>query len=372
MNHSIHTSERQSFRGCRRRWDWLFHDRWYPVTTAKPLEFGQAFHQAMEVYYEPSTWFADREVVAALAIKAFVDKCEKQRTAYLNQTQVSYLPSDVQQDYDERVELGKGMLNYFLNQVAPGYDAHFKPVKVEVAFEVPITSKDGEQLFCGECGAPITYGGRLDALVEDEHGDYWIVDWKTAATIRDRTMHLELNDQISSYVWALSRMGVRVRGFVYVEIAKMFPLPPKRLKQKRLGCSFSVSKSEPVEYNMYLRTIQEEDAEAYEKGFYDDFLAWLKVDGPTYSARYQIHKTPYQLAEIGHNIFLEAQDMVNPNLSIYPAPGRFACEWCAFQSPCLSRNDGSDYLYTLESLYQKRDKHYWDEKEASTESKGGE
>jgi hypothetical protein len=54
--HEIHTSERKSFRACRRRWDWLFRGHYYPVETAKPLEFGIAYHKAMEVWYNPDTW----------------------------------------------------------------------------------------------------------------------------------------------------------------------------------------------------------------------------------------------------------------------------------------------------------------------------
>lgn len=373
MNHSIHTSERRSFRGCRRRWDWLFHDRWYPIITAKPLEFGVAYHEAMEVYYRPETWHMPRHAIAALAIKAFVDKCEEQKANFLRLNPDTSLNEEAKADYEERVELGKGMLQWHLGRIAPMCD-NFKPVRVEVAFEVPVVNPDtGEQLQCGLCGAPITYGGRIDALVEDEYGDYWIVDWKTTATIReDNDEHLYLDDQIGSYCWAMSVLNIPVRGFMYHEQRKDFPRPPKQNKTTRLGRKFSVSKSEPVEYELYRETVAREDTEAYEAGLYDEYLEWLRTDGPKFHMRYQIHKTPYELREIGKNIYLEAREMVNPDLAIYPAAGRFSCSFCAFRQPCMGKNNGEDYYFTLQSLFTRRDRHYWELKDASTESKGGE
>lgn len=62
LTHEIHTSERKSFRGCRRRWDWIFRGNYYPVVTAKPLEFGIAYHLAQG--YGSPTQSEDVEVHA--------------------------------------------------------------------------------------------------------------------------------------------------------------------------------------------------------------------------------------------------------------------------------------------------------------------
>jgi len=51
--HEIHTSERGSFRGCRRRWDWIFNQNYYPKMTPKHFDFGTAFHKALETYRMP-------------------------------------------------------------------------------------------------------------------------------------------------------------------------------------------------------------------------------------------------------------------------------------------------------------------------------
>lgn len=410
--HEIHTSERKSFRGCRRRWDWIFQQYYYPQMTAKPLEFGVAFHNAMEVLYDPDTWKMDKKMVANAAIQVFVKTCDDQLAKYSE----NYDPSpEVLEDYAERVELGKGMLNYYTKSVASRYDEHWTPLKVEVEFIVPIQSPDtGEYLFCtcdrcwvvfcmhhdareradnpewvslneqpGERerfqGLPVVLAGRIDLLAEDEHGDYWIVDWKTAARLargdvsgQDRDEFLDLDDQIGSYVMALRRkLGLNVRGFVYVEIKKAFPEEPKRNSTTRLGRAYSVAKNQNVDYETYVDCVSKNDTAAYEAGLYDEFLDFLKEGGVNFYGRYQIAKSDEELEEIERNLFVEASDMVDKNLRIYPNPGRFNCGFCAFRQPCLEQFRQGDYQYLLDTMFDKRKQHYW-VKQLSTDSQGGE
>ena len=405
--HEIHTSERRSFRACRRRWDWAFNEAYYPNVTAKPLEFGVAYHEAMEIYYDPAWWDTDREVRAALAIKKFVDTCEAQRKAALESHVNLTYDDDVEMDYDERVELGKGMLSFYFNEVAPVEDKGWRPVKVEVGFMILIPNPEtGESVIwckCDNCqtkintyrdtmkgkeecippalrlilggldALPVVYAGRLDMLAEDltHKGNYYIFDWKTARAIPDNHDFLYLDDQVASYVWALSELGLNVRGFVYHEQRKGFPSAPKKNKQRRLGCLFSVAKNQDTDYDKYLATVKAEDREAYEEGAYDEFLEYLKTYGVKYFERTKIVKAKSELAQIAENIGYEALDMIDQSLRIYPSPGRFGCQFCAFQTPCIEKNSGGDWEYTLDSLFERRE-HYYLRKDASTESKSGE
>lgn len=427
--HEVHTSERRSFRGCRRRWSWVFQDFYYPKVTAKPLEFGVAFHNGMEVLYDPDTWKWDRQVVKNMAIGAFKKKCEQQKLKYLSNVDQNYLPEgEVADEYASRIELGVGMLQYYCEKVAPGYDDGWTPVQVEVEFIVPIQNPDnGAYLFCTcsrcrrtqemywqeqglgykfevqyekthEWIAVVQYGpegpeqiiedwrglvvclaGRIDLLAEDRFGKLWVVDWKTAARLargdvsgQDRDEFLELDDQIGSYVMALRRkLGLDVRGFVYVELKKAFPAEPQRNVQIRKGCMYSVNKQQSVDYDTYLACVKKNDTQAYEEGLYDDFLAYLKEAGERFHGRYQIFKTDAELEEIERALFMEAAEMTNPDLMIYPSPGRFSCGFCAFRQPCLEKFRQGDYEYMLDTMYDRRKTHYW-VKELSTDKQGGE
>lgn len=375
MVHSIHTSERLSYRGCRRRWSWIFQEGYYPKITPKYFEFGTAYHLAMEILYEPSTWYLwelggiTRNALQNLVIKAFCDKVRQQRNTFLINSGQESLSMEEETDYEERLELGKGMLKYYFD-LMEGLDDGFKPLQTEVSFDVPIVNPDtGEPLMCynincykhkGVAPVPVTYGGRCDLLVLDKYGHLYILDWKTAARVdHEALLFLELDDQIGSYPWALRSLGIDVKGFIYHQQKKGYPQPPTENKTIRLGRRFSVSKTQDTDYDTYANTVMKEDREAYDAGYYDEFLDFLRVEGVKFYNRVQVSKTPYELDQVGRNIFLEAQEMMNPNLVIYPSTGKMGCSSCAFREPCVGKNAGHDYIYTLGSMFDKLTP-YWE------------
>src|SRR3954465_12983134 len=79
LSHEIHTSEIRSFLGCRRRWNWAYRERIVPEISARPLQFGIAFHIAMETFYNPHFWSSTTpEDKTRRAINAFIGECERQ------------------------------------------------------------------------------------------------------------------------------------------------------------------------------------------------------------------------------------------------------------------------------------------------------
>lgn len=431
--HSVHTSERRSFRGCRRRHDLIFRHGYYPVTTAKPLEFGVAFHKAMEKLYDPLTW-NNRALATDLAKAIFVETCQEQFGKYQKAVKDGKVGlfqdmEEVKADYEERKALGLGMLKHYIKAEMPIHDVNFTPVKVEIEFEVPIESPQGDQLWCtcNRCwnrfkadpkgkafiqadmlrrkdhsagcpcvdengyeesvrldswrehhwkGLPVTYGGRFDMLCRDQLGRYWIFDWKTTTRMTSGEPGADddfmwMDDQISSYCWAMWKIGFPIAGFVYVELKKVAPEEPEPLSRPYKGRMYSTNKNTVCStYDQYLTTVRENDPSAYANGYYDEFLKYLQEEFK-FHKRHQIHRGEEELANIGENIWKEACDITDHNLRIYPSPGRFACNTCAFWDPCLMMNRGEDYTYTLETLYDKRERHYF-EREPSTETKGGE
>lgn len=427
LTHSIHTSERRSFRGCRRRWDWISRQFYYPKVTARPLEFGVAFHAGMEKYYEFYLGlFAnpDPEAAMKLAVQEFHKVTADQRLKYVRNH--GPLDADKDADYNDRQQLGADMLKYYFTNVAPIADKGLKPLKVEIKFEVPITNPyTGEQDLwckCDHCwrqfkrsdvyrkeytsweryleavdelcgshdgtaeeeysknwkGLPVTYGGRIDILFEDSLGRLWIGDWKTAARLSGTETsdeYLWNDDQITAYVWALRLIGFNVAGFIYAEIKKAVPVEPEPLKSIRLGRRFSVSKQIVTDWKLYEQTVMENDSYAYEIGLYDDFIDYLKREGPNFHSRHQVNRNDEECRQAGINIWLEARDMVNPSLPIYPNPGRFHCKGfgpdsgCAFWEPCLGTNRGEDVDYSLTTLFDHLDRHYWEDKPPTTDKR---
>jgi hypothetical protein len=412
--HSIHNSGAKSYQGCRRRWDWIYHGRYYPTITAKPLEFGVAMHAGMEKLYDPLTWH-DKELRQALALGTFTQTVDKQYLEF-RKKHPELINAETTADYQERKTLGLDMLRYYSKHIADVADLGLTPIKVEVEFEVQIKGPNGETLWCkcDRCwekqvetvgadmvadtlnrmrmlvgvgvpycacvdpenehpweswreehwkGLPVTFGGRIDCLMMDQFGRYWIYDWKTAARMSTTEEFLFTDTQITGYCWALWSIGVPIAGFIYAEMKKAVPVEPEPHKkgQRRLGLLYSVSKSMDTTAELYEQTVKENDNYAYTQGLYDDFIAHLKSEnGPRFHQRFQINRNVNELRNFGIDIYNIASEMVDPNIKIYPAPGKFNCQNCAFFDPCLSKNRGEDYMYTLETLYDKRARHYYE------------
>jgi hypothetical protein len=389
MPHEIHVSERRSFRGCKRRWNWAYREGYVPEQPIKPLEFGVAYHAAMEVFYNPVTWLDSIEERLERAIAVFNKECEEQQQNYLVAMNVRELPDEVAIDYQERIELGKGMLTYYAEYVHPKMDNWFKPVAVEIPFEVPIEDPDrpGSSLKCTNsphCGqghsndpddddSNVVYAGRVDMLVEDiRFGGYFIWDHKTASQLAKDDGFLQLDDQVGSYAWALRNiLGLDIRGFIYAETRKDYPREPKQLKRLSGGRSFSTAQNQATSLEIFEPFVATHDKVAYEEGAYDEYLQFLRsAEATSFTQRFVIIKSEAELENIGKNISLEAAEMVDSRTRIYPSVGRYTCSTCAYRQPCLSEFMNEDTKYLLESTYKQTDRRYWMDQPPSSEKAG--
>jgi hypothetical protein len=213
--------------------------------------------------------------------------------------------------------------------------------------------------------------------MQDEFGNLWIVDWKTAARLSGQEEgdapdeYILLDDQITSYVWALWVLGYKVAGFIHHEIKKAFPVEPEPNKVMRKGCWYSVNKMQNTSYDLYLETISEGDPAGLASGAYNDFLEYLFNEGTRYYSRKRVPRNRAELESAGKNIWLEACDITSPDLRIYPSPGRFACTFCAYRQPCLGTNQGEDVEYLFLSNFEQRTYRYWETVPGNTDGKGG-
>lgn len=362
--HIIRTSDRLAWKKCRRQhlFGSIMHRNLVPVRGSKPLEFGTDWHEAMGVLYDPLTWpllkkNPTRNVILQSVVETFIRANLAHRATYADDN--GGISIDVEQDFDEREALGVGMLEAYFGWQA-GID-NFKPTHVEVDFEVPILTPRGEEYYCECHNWPVVYQGRLDGIVQDAFGWYWILEHKTAAQ-SGPTEHLVLDEQTGSYAWAIRHMlGIRVQGVIYNEAFKKVPHPPIELVRQTEGRNFSVNKNQDTTYEIAIETL----SEAGEKlELYADFLEYLKLQGNKFFRRTQVHRNTYELEDQGLRIFHEAREMLNPETVPYPNPSRFNCNMCAFRAPCIAMNDGSDYEFLLQEDYRERTKEEVDARRA--------
>jgi hypothetical protein len=360
----IRTSDRGQFRKCRELWNFTSKIRlnWEWVPGIDPLDFGIAVHKGMEVYYDPERWNDERLIVEAEAHLAFM--------AVMNDWKRRLIKSDNWEarkaTWNEHKELGTGMLNHYF-MWAPRHDLKddWEPIKTEIEFEVPIPVPDTIDHLRWEFSAidgnlyqrvmpegsdeyvmiPVVYQGRIDLIIRNKRtGKYWIVDHKTAAQF-GQTEHLELDPQCGSYCWAIQKiLGINVDGVIYQELRKKVPKEPTVLQSGEL----SQNKAQGTTAELYEKAILDG---GYNPEPYAAFVQTLRESQQEYFRRLTVHRSQRELEILEHNICLEAIDMLN-DPSIYPNPSRWNCNGCAMRTPCLLKQEGSDWQWHLEHSQQ--------------------
>ncbi|TXH55542.1 MAG: hypothetical protein E6Q97_08610 [Desulfurellales bacterium] len=348
--HIIRTSDRGTFRRCRQLWNFTSKMRMNLeyVPGIEPLNFGIAYHEAMEVYYDPILW--DEDTNGALRIPA----AEASFMASMNSWKKNQKASNSWNDqtaerWDELVKMGLGMMRHYWSW-AKEADKHYRPVKTEIEFEVPIPVPDGMILPRGfqsieghlyYMAKPVVYQGRIDVIVQDLRTDrLWIMDHKTAAQFGESLAHLDLDPQCGSYAWAASKMlGLDIAGVIYSEHRKKVPKQPEVLKSGAL----SKNKAQSTTAEIYKQAVL--DAGLYLPD-YEDFIEVLRNEGQQYFRRTHVNRNGAELDSVEANILYEAIDMLNEPY-IYPSPSMWNCRGCAFATPCLADQDGSGAAWSL-------------------------
>jgi hypothetical protein len=375
--HIIRTSDRLQFKKCRRAWDIgsKIRQDLEPIAVRIPLEFGTQIHAALEHWYDPEFWGDHSiEVRKNLALEQFKKEWFKQYKIHENS---GVLNAELQQEYNEHYELGLKMIENYV-EWSQSNDKGLTPVYTEIEFEVPIKVPRNSfralpQGFSNTLdwnlqfyGAPVFYQGRIDLVVRDSQGRYWLVDHKTAGRLEENTSFLTLDEQMKSYAWAIQKcLGIKVAGVLYNELYKGVSEPPALLQRRRKGCAFSTSKSQDTDFETALKTFKNEDKAAFKAGLYDDYLTFLKEEGRTFIRRTPIMYTQEQLEILGDQICEEAIDMLN-DPSVYPNPNKFGCRWCDHRAMCIAMNDGQDVEWMQNTIYTKRTKNKTSEDKVGT------
>jgi ATP-dependent exoDNAse (exonuclease V) beta subunit len=163
---AMHTHDSIAYKRCRRKWG--FSSPWRrnlePIAENQNINlwFGSGFHFALEDFHGYNK-LQSPEIALEMYYNAFK---EEER------------PSGA----DDITELGMGMFTYYqkwLQRHMKGYQTLYIDgvPQVEVGFTLELNE------LSEIAGVPVYYHGTLDRVVVDEHGGWYIVDYKTAATI---------------------------------------------------------------------------------------------------------------------------------------------------------------------------------------------
>lgn len=346
---AMHTHDRISFRRCRRKWHLsspLRRNLKKKAQSSAPLWFGTGGHFALEDYHGYNFFGHPVE-----AFKAYVGTFDEETLT---------LEDDAVQ---EMMELAEGVLNHYLEfwkkrekfKVVwqTNQDGELEPM-VEVGFTLQLPDvftfvydEDSQEWI----KVPIYYHGTLDKVVEDEDGNWWIVDYKFVKAIE--TSKLSMDEQISTYLWGAEQfLDHEIAGMLYIQIAKK---APKHVKMTQKG--LSTDKRQATTYDIALADIKQEYGEDIPSK-YTAFLEELKMketyEGDGFIRFDKVIRTERQKASTFYHILEEAKEMTNPDIACYPNPTR-DCSWdCPFRSVCLAMEEQADYEYLLLENFEPR------------------
>jgi len=378
LTHEIHSSQLRGYRTCRRMWDWRYRDNWEPIKRPAPLEDGTVWHKALEALYNPETWNVPLKDLHRFAQEALIAEADHQRADYLLRSAKYQLDEEEALDYGERLSILRSMLVKLCRSLDR---SAYKPLFVEREFECPIVDDQGNQLHCAcnDCirryreynkfpdsydilgqftGVPVTFNCRIDAVFEDREGFVFVTDHKSTANLyREDSVLPELEDQLPSYLWCVRQNGFPATGLILNQFRKQYPKPPRRLQTPGQGRWYSVNKNQLTDYHTARQVFDKFDNRAYRHGLYNDYLEWLKTQGPEYSRQFVILKTNEQLEEAGRSILLQAREVIG-SPAIYKNPSQPNCQSCSFQLPCLTASSGLDPVGDLEAGFVKTEPYY--------------
>lgn len=280
--------------------------------------------------------------------------------AYYNTFEKHY-PTFLPDNHEDLLTLGLCMLDYYPTWLAQRDEYQTlifngaPQVEVQFSIEIPELS--------AYAGRPVVYQGAIDRVMVDCDGRLWLEDYKTAK--RFDTAKLESDPQITAYCWAAEQYYQQeVEGMVYLQMKKAVPQFPKTLARGGL----STDKRQYTTYSLFLTALEElgyshGNMPANYAKYLDLLLEQETIDGDRFIRWDKVRRNDSFKQSEYDLIVTEGLEMLNKDLPLYPNPTRDCATDCNFRSVCLSRRDGSDWEWLLNTMYQKRgDTVNWREK----------
>lgn len=328
----VRTSDRASFKRCRRRWNWTSPLRQNRTPTDNPSYFwiGTGGHFAMEDYHGFNRFLHPVE-----AFRAYVAASKE-----MKRRQGHGLPDD----WEEQTAMAEGILNHYLiwgqNRDTLRTAKIDGVPQVEITFHVPMPY-DPPPGF-----DEVVYQFTLDRLVEID-GEYWILDWKFYKQFSQS--NLEYDQQLTAYIWAAQAcFNVPIAGGILVEFRKALPVKPRILNNGKI----STAKSQGTTHGLYREQLTHMYGDVLKapKANLDclnDLAMQESADRDGFIKRSFTRRTQAQLEAEGSKILMELEDMCNPDLPLYTNPTR-DCSWdCQMQDICLMVDRDDDWEFAL-------------------------
>lgn len=193
----------------------------------------------------------------------------------------------------------------------------------------------------------VVFTGKVDGIVEDEHGNQWIVEHKSHKTLPDSDVRLQ-DVQTTLYCWALRKEGYNPQGVLWDYIRTKRPSIPKALK----GGGLSKRKDIDTTYEVYLEEIEKQGLNPTD---YQDILEILKKKNKQFYRRvyyplpseHQLSLMVKDLKESAKMIRKYGDKLEGHHLSNY-------CNLCSYRTICQAELFNLDKEFIIKSSFKPR------------------
>lgn len=285
--------------------------------------------------------------------------------------------SPLYEQWEEIQTLGVEMMKFY-KRYAEVHD-DFDVVMAEHTFSIPIWDYENDCILkrVDTREQSPNYGkelevhsrGRIDMIKRRIGADVLgIADHKTAMKIdEDLDEKLETDEQCTTYLYALQveahyydlpHKGEPIEEVLYNVIRKAYPKPPTVLKD---GYNFSINRQEEsTTYEMlmeYINSYGEKQRQfLWPNGFSEKQAAYIDylrdVGDEQFIIRKHVRRNQHELADAGYRMYLEAMDMLDPNVRIYKnLRNDWQCLKCQFRAPCIAKSSGDDWQQLIQDNY---------------------
>lgn len=330
----VRSHERMDYKRCQRKWYWRWRRGLVPKSKRfGALDLGTWMHNALAVWYQPGRKRASAPLAHLLVAEG---------EAAMHAAREAGTPDHEIEKADELLLLGEHVATAYQDYY--GDDPGINILRTEIPLEFTFPDDSGNVIAVHKL--------KPDAVYRDEEGRLWILEHKTAATIR--TGHLTLDDQARPYVAmgeqaliksGIVRKGQRLHGIMYNFLRKGLPDErPMNADGKYLNKNGTISKKQPPP--LFLR-----------------YPVTPSRRGRAVTLRRVQHETAVITSltrALRRGVVREEHLMKTPHTS---------CEkFCPFYAMCTVEEEGGDWKQMERVMFIRRDPYVYEEETTDTPS----
>jgi hypothetical protein len=308
-----------------------------PAVPYAPFFVGRAVHFCLERYYGDG-------VDIWTSLEAYLENEQKIAGTLWKQEQ---------EKWDESTTLISELLAHYMLwaqvDTSDYRDSNLTFLDLEVPFNVPMYHPE-----TGHEDPNVRLEGRFDGIVlHKPTNKYWIWETKTARSIGELTNSLENDEQAGAYIYAGQMLkDIKIEGVLYNIIRKKAPTHPRILQNGYL----STQKGEYTAFS-YVADVRRNHPDwnwDLIQEYYGSVINNMSLGDNGFFSRYPVRRSTFEVAHLVSNLYWTAQEMIDPNTVLYPAPSFIKCNFCQFRAPCITKSRGGNFEALLRAEYQQR------------------